>query len=315
MSLHVNKIAELNGHQGSVYTLEEAMEPQLIFSGSSDRAAALWDLNKNEPTGFGAHFPAIVFSLCYIHENNLLLAGTSSGSLHVIDLNKKEEIKILQLTEPGTNQHIPGIFDIKFHQPKGEVYCAGGDGSLSVCDLGSLKLVKMKRLCTEKVRSIEINAKKNEIVVGCGDGTIHVFELDSHKEKVKFDAHKLSVNAAVYTPSGKYLISGGRDAHLRVWDAEDSFKLAKVIPAHNFAVYSIVFSPDGKYFATASRDSSIKIWDTVSFELIKVINKEKFQSHKSSINKLLWSTYKNQLISSGDDRNIMVWEVKEEQDR
>jgi WD repeat-containing protein 61 len=310
MSIQVNKLAELTGHKGAVYTLEPANEPNLFFSGSSDRVSAMWDLLKKDATGFGAHFPAIVFSLCYIKEKNYLLAGTSSGSLHFIDLDKKEEIKILQLTEPGTNAHIPGIFDIKFHAPTGEIFCAGGDGTFSVCDLKTLSLVKMKKLCSEKVRSIEINEGRNEIAVGCGDGMIFIFDLKTHQEKIKFEAHKLSANTVKYHPNGRFLLSGGRDAHLKIWDINDDFKLAKSIPAHNFAVYSIVFSPDGNLFATASRDSSIKIWDPLTFELLKVINKDKFESHKSSIDKLWWSSCKDILVSSGDDRSIMLWEVK-----
>jgi WD40 repeat protein len=309
MSVQVNKLAELTGHKGAVYTIEPAKAPHLFFSGSSDRVSALWDLETREPTGFGAQFPAIVFSLCYIKEKNYLMAGTSSGSLHVIDLTSKEEIKILQLTEPGTNNHIPGIFDIQFHEPSGEIFCAGGDGTLSICDLETLSLVKMKKLCSEKVRSIQVNTARREIAVGCGDGNIFIFDLDTHAEKIKFEAHKLSANAVKYHPNGKFLLSGGRDAHLRIWDLQDDFKLAKSIPAHNFAIYSIAFSPDGSLFATGSRDSSIKIWDPLTFELLKVINKDKFASHKSSIDKLWWSRYKDILVSSGDDRTIMLWEI------
>ncbi|HEY6160318.1 MAG TPA: WD40 repeat domain-containing protein [Bacteroidia bacterium] len=310
MTIHVNKIAELGGHKGAVYTLEPAREPNLFFSGSSDRVSALWDLGTNEPTGFGAQFPSIVFSLCYIKGKNLLLTGTSNGSLHFINLDKKEEIKIIQLTESGTNKHIPGIFDIKFHEPSGRIFCAGGDGTFSVCDLATMSMVKIRKLCTEKTRCIEINEARKEIAVGCGDGVIWIFDLHTLEEKKHFEAHKLSANAVKYDPSGRFLLSGGRDAHLRVWDAENGFENVRSIPAHNFAIYSIVFNPAGDLFATASRDSSIKIWDARTFELLKVINKDKFPSHKSSIDKLLWSDYKNILVSSGDDRMIMLWDVK-----
>jgi len=63
-----------------------------------------------------------------------------------------------------------------------------------------------------------------------------------------------------YSPDGKFLLTGGRDAHLNIWQT-DSYELIKSIPAHNWAIYDIVFNPDTTLFATASRDKTIKIWD------------------------------------------------------
>ena len=124
-----------------------------------------------------------------------------------------------------------------------------------------------------------------------------------------FDAHQLSANCVAYHPNGKQLLSGGRDAHLNSWDAS-TYQLIKSIPAHNYAIYDIVFSPDNKYFATASRDKTIKIWNAEDAGLLMRINKEKYDGHSNSVNKLLWCKYNNYLVSTGDDRIIMVWEVR-----
>ena len=103
------------------------------------------------------------------------------------------------------------------------------------------------------------------------------------------------------------ILTGGRDAHLNIWDAK-SYTLIKSIPAHNYAIYDIVFSPDAKLFATASRDKTVKIWDAETFELQVRINKENYDGHVNSVNKLLWTD--KYLVSTGDDRAVMVWEVK-----
>ena len=111
-----------------------------------------------------------------------------------------------------------------------------------------------------------------------------------------------------FSPDGKVLLTGGRDAHLNIWQV-GKYEIIKSIPAHNWAIYDIAYSPNSKLFATASRDKTIKIWDSNTFQLLKVINKAKQGGHLNSVNKIIWSTYNNYLISSGDDRAILLWEI------
>ncbi|MDF2436867.1 MAG: repeat protein [Bacteroidota bacterium] len=301
MPVNVSKIATLKGHTGSVYTLAEGISESTFFTGSSDHYAALWSLEKLEQENFAAKFPAIIYALCHIPEKGLLIAGTAAGSIHVLDLEKKQEIKSLV-------HHTGPVFDIKYSLESKCFYSASGDGNFAICSLESLSLIKIKKLCGEKVRSIDVHLPSSQIAVASGDCMIRVFDLNTLDEKHSFKAHDLSSNIVRYSPDGNFLFTGGRDAYLNVWDAK-SYTLIKSIAAHNFAVYDIVFSPDGKLFATASRDKTFKIWDMNTLEVLVRVNKENYEGHSNSVNKLIWSKYKDYLISTGDDRMIMIWNI------
>lgn len=111
-----------------------------------------------------------------------------------------------------------------------------------------------------------------------------------------------------YAPDGLSLISGGRDAQLKVWSLPD-YQLINNIAAHMFSVYTIAFHPTQPYFATCSQDKSIKLWGSDDFKLYKILSLEKnTEGHFHSINKLIWSSDGQYLISTGDDRQVMVWE-------
>jgi WD40 repeat protein len=56
-------------------------------------------------------------------------------------------------------------------------------------------------------------------------------------------------------------------------------------------------------------DKSIKVWDTNELRLLKVIDKARHAGHGTSVNKLLWTSYNNQLLSASDDRTISVWHI------
>jgi WD40 repeat protein len=126
----------------------------------------------------------------------------------------------------------------------------------------------------------------------------------------EFRAHKNSVFALRYSPDGKYLLSGGRDAHLNIWDHKENYRLKESIIAHMYAIHSIDYREDGRFFATCSMDKTIKIWDAENFKLLKVIDKSRHGGHLTSVNKIFWSNYKNRLISCSDDRSISIWELK-----
>jgi WD40 repeat protein len=51
------------------------------------------------------------------------------------------------------------------------------------------------------------------------------------------------------------------------------------------------------------------VWDAQTFKLKKIIDRARHAGHGTSVNKLLWTTFENQLISCSDDRTISVWEV------
>lgn len=304
MNISVKKIGTLTGHSGAVYALsegpsEKGANSSHIFSGSSDKFLALWNLETLQPEKFAAQFPSIVYAICFIPEKNILLVGTSAGSIHVLDLVKKTELKTLQ-------HHTSSIFDLKYSEITNCFYSAGGDGNFAICSLETLSLIKIKKLCEEKVRSIASNYHNNELAIASGDCNIRIFDLTTLEEKKTFVAHTLSANMVCYSPDGALILTGGRDAHLNIWDAK-SYTLIKSIPAHNYAIYDIVFSPDAKLFATASRDKTVKIWDAETFEMLVRINKENYDGHVNSVNKLIWTD--KYLISTGDDRAVMVWEV------
>lgn len=295
--IHVTKLSELTGHNGAVYTLERSEIGNCFYSGSGDKIVAKWNLDSLSPEKFAAQLPAIVYALTYIPEKNILLAGTSEGKIHVIDLSEKKEVKVLL-------NHNQPVFDIKAGS---HILSAGGDGVLSIISTADLSTLKLIRLCNDKIRSVDIF--ESNAAVACGDGFIRIIDMKELKVKSEFQAHTGSVYAVKFSPDGKRLLSGGKDAHLNIWNMEHgAWDMERSIPAHNFAIYSIVFSPDGKYFATASRDKTIKIWNAGSFEILTRINKENYEGHINSVNKLLWGTH---LISASDDRKLMIWNISE----
>jgi len=302
--INSKKVTQFEGHTGAIYTLERATDPHLFYSGSNDNMVVEWNLENPSQNRAIAKLPAKAFALKYIQKKHLLLIGNYTGGIHVIDLEKNKEIKLLQL-------HHSIIFDIQYLPAKEWFFVLAADGAYSVWTANGFKLVTSRRLGNFKLRCIDFCERRNEAAIGCGDGTIRIIDLDTFEEKNMLRGHqeKFSVNTVKYHPMGTFLLSGSRDAHINLWDINNDYNLTQQIPAHNYAIYSIVFSPDGNHFASGSMDKTVKIWDSHDVELLLRIGPGEQDGHSNSVNKLMWSTYNNYLLSTGDDRTIKVWEL------
>ena len=78
MKIEVKKKGTLTGHSGAVYALEQGASSSLLYSGSSDKFIALWNLDTLQPEKFAAQFPSIVYAICHIPQKNILLVGTDA---------------------------------------------------------------------------------------------------------------------------------------------------------------------------------------------------------------------------------------------
>jgi WD40 repeat protein len=299
--MQVKRLHTLAGHRDCVYTLEQSSIPSRFFSGAGDGMVVLWDLSKPEEGELIAKLPNSIYALHYLKTKDLLVAGHNYDGIHLLDWRNKKEISSLQLTASP-------IFNIQSY--KNDLIVASGEGMVIVVDIENWT-IKKKLLASEKsARAISINEKRNEIAVGYSDNFVRVFALDDFKLIREWSAHKNSIFALSQVPGTDFLISGSRDARLKVWDASNNFQQVEEIAAHLYAINDVAFSPGGKNFATASMDKSIKLWDTKEMKLLKVLDKARHAGHGTSVNKLLWTSFSDQLISASDDRSISVWDIQ-----
>lgn len=292
-----------SGHAGPLYTIAHADKENFIFSGGSDKTIAKWNLDVSEPENFSIKLQHTIYSILYTKASHQLWIGQSQGGIHVVDLENKKEIKWLQ-------SHSKGVFDLLYNSNNHTVISCSADGTLAIWDAENFSLLSLFHLTKEKVRKASLYLENNLLAVALGNGDICLMDMTNYKEVHSFHAHNLSANVVVFHPSFPLLISGGRDAHLNIWDIQNNYKKVDSIPAHNYAIYDIAFHPSFPLFATASRDKSIKLWNAENGTFLEKIERKTHQAHTHSINKLLWVKFKDLLISTGDDSAIISWNTQ-----
>jgi WD40 repeat protein len=296
----VQKLHTLLGHQDCIYTLEASDKNSVFFSAGGDGMVVSWDLTEPTDGELIAKVPNSIYALHHHTHSGLLIAGQNYEGIHVLDWKNKKEVASLKISDES-------IFDIK--SSGHHLFIVSGGGFLRKIGLTDMTIKSAVQATQKSARCIAIHEARGEVAVGYSDNHIRVFDMDTLTLKYSWKAHENSVFTLRYSPDGKYLMSGSRDARLKGWHVANNYVLAGEVVAHLFAINHMDFSPDGKHFVTCSMDKSLKVWNFEELKLIKVIDRGRHAGHGTSINKVLWTSYQDQLVSASDDRSVAVWNI------
>ncbi|MEQ9301507.1 MAG: WD40 repeat domain-containing protein [Cyclobacteriaceae bacterium] len=299
-TVSVNKESTLTGHKDCIYTLAGLKDSQICYSGAGDGMVVAWDLADPENGQLIAKVPNSVYALALDERRNQLVLGHNYDGVHFIDLETRTERYSVKLTSAA-------IFDIQIFEDL--CFVSTGDGELIAINISeSPTIVKRMGMSDKSARALSVNPVDMELAVGFSDHLVRILDLKDLSVKHEISGHTNSVFTVRYSPDYQHLMTAGRDANFKVWDTM-KYQQQESIVAHLYAINHIDFSPSGKHFVTCSMDKAIKVWDLQTFRLLKVIDKARHAGHGTSVNKLFWSGYKNQLVSASDDRTISVWNL------
>ena len=106
------------------------------------------------------------------------------------------------------------------------------------------------------------------------------------------------------TPGSEFVISGGSDTIVRLFDLKTGE--VRKFP-HKQGVVAVAVSPDGRIVASGGEDGSIKLWNLGKSKVQPV----ELGRHEALIQQVVFSPRDpNLLVSASDDGRIMVWDLK-----
>lgn len=297
-TITVKKVRTLTGHKDCLYTLE-GYDDHRFLSAGGDGMVVLWDLKEGETGKMVVKVPSSVYALSFNQKKEWLVVGQNFSGIHLVDVKEKKEVGSVALTNAA-------VFDIQTTEEA--IYVATGEGEVLKVSW-DLQVLASAKLSEQSARTIAINPGLNELAVGYSDHYIRILDMEDLSVKKAYKAHDISVFTLCYHPSMPVLLSGSRDARIKIWATDEGYRLVEEIVGHMYAINHLDFSPAGQHFVTCSMDKSIKIWDSQQFKLLKVIDRARHAGHATSVNKLLWMSYNNWIVSCSDDRTISVWDL------
>jgi WD40 repeat protein len=301
MKYQAEKLESYTGHKDCVYNVVGHIEPHKFISAAGDGLLVEWDATKSDLGKPLAQMKHSIYAMHIETAKKRLWAAENFAGLHVIDLETKKEVASIALNKTS-------VFDIKSYQDT--IFIGGKDGVITVIDSNEMAFRKHIKSSAKSVRALAINPIDRELAAAYSDHTIRIFDIQTLELKKQINAHRNSVFTLRYSPNFETLISGSRDAHLKIWNVHHNYDMQEQIVAHMFTINHIDFNPSGTLMATCSMDKSIKLWDAATFKLLKVIDRARHAGHATSVNKLHWLS-DDKFVSASDDRSLSLWRISQ----
>ena len=126
--------------------------------------------------------------------------------------------------------------------------------------------------------------------------------------------HSGGISSAVYSPDGKFIVSGGIDDKVAIlWEASTGREIRRFI-GHTNQINSVAFSPDSKFVLTGSggeyleekdeKDFTARLWNISNGNEIR-----KFEGHTDKINSVTFSPDGKNILTGSNDKTARLWNL------
>jgi len=231
------------------------------LSGDQDSSVRVWDAaTDREVMTFKGH-KNLASAIAVLPDGKTVLSGDWDGTVKLWDLMTGRELRTIA-QHPNRNS----VRAVAF-LPSGETAVSISENTVKISDVATGREERAIGVKYMREALAVSQSGKYAAVFGSVSGfppEYGISLIDIHEGRVIKELGRRSDPsrefAIAFSPDEKYLLFGGDDQNLTLWDLEINSGVM-VFRGHLNSITKIVFSADGKYAWSGSLDGTIRCWD------------------------------------------------------
>ncbi len=240
--------------------------------------------------------------------------------------------------------HNDCIYALKEGADSRYFYTGAGDGMVVEWDLDNPKDGTLLARLPHSVYALEVDAKRNTLIVGhnyegihvidlvekkeswnvklgaaaifdlkvfddelfvaTGDGVLFVVDLEARAIKRHIKLSSKSIRVLAIAPFKKQLALGFSDHCIQILDLAQGAAPIARLEGHTNSVFALGFTPDEAVLVSGGRDACLKFWNTNSYLL-----EENVVAHLYAINYLSFREDGQYLVTCSMDKSLKLWDM------
>jgi hypothetical protein len=182
----------------------------------------------------------------------------------------------------------------------------GGGGGAAAASYACLRTLT----ATAKVSSIAPSADHGHVAVGCRDGSVGTWDIETGARLLAFTGHESAVTciaSGVFDVNGReYLLSGDGDGELHLWDLRTALPICALAQQHD-AKLTCCSLFQGKFAFCGSADGSSTVWNLLTGKCVKRVD-----AHAKGVTCAALHPNNKSVVTGGIDRIVKIWGVQDE---
>jgi roadblock/LC7 domain-containing protein len=253
---HQSLVRSLPQSPDQVLSVAFSPNGQWLASGGGS-AVQLWNWRSGEVLQEFSGLQGAIYAVAFSPDSQMFAAAGNDKIVRIWDATNGQ--LLMQLPEDQE------VLSLAF-SPDGRTLASGGSGSsVKLWDLKHGELQTTMGPYVHPIWAIAFTPDGELAFSGKRQGisnepanTVRLWDLDGEPEAT-LQSHAGEIRAIAISPTGQFLLSGGIDKTLAVWDLQTEQQI-NFHGQHPDEIWAVSFHRDGRTFASGSADNTIKLW-------------------------------------------------------
>ena len=258
---------KIKNHANTINSASFTHDDKLLLTGSFDNLAMLFDADNGiRVKTFEGHEGEIV-EINFNRDENMFCTASMDLTSKIFDIELGKSI----LTLEG---HEDVVFKASFNKDSTMILTGSYDKTCKLYDSKNGDVLYDFKEHTKEISNCFFHPVDNNIIISNSlDGLCKIYDIrNGTNSLITFDDHnKSEILCSDISSDGKYLITGGGDNKINLYDVE-KMKLINSLEGHEKELYSVHFNygKETKKILSGDGKGQCRLWDINSGELLQI---------------------------------------------